>query len=330
MDDARHLAADRPAVSCAAPGGAARPAPAPAGSTRWQRRRSASPIKQRALADFQGQPARLLSSLRLFLGIFVVSLCAELIANDKPILARYKGELLMPVLVDYPESKFGGFLAVTDYKDPVIKDEIEANGWMLWPPIRYSYSSINKDYPRLKGAEGRCLGFPAPPPWATRAALLRGAARPAGALPGDRQPQLARHRRPGPRRRRARHLRLRLSVLFGLILTILVGDDRHHGRRRAGLFRRQGRSRLPALPGDLVVDPVALRADHHLVGAGAGVLDAARRAAAVPVDDAGRRGAGGVPARAQLRVHHGGARARACPTGRSCSSTCCRTRWWRR
>ena len=52
-------------------------------------------------------------------------LFAEFIANDKPIIARYKGELLFPVLVDYPESKFGGFLAVTDYKDPVILDEID-------------------------------------------------------------------------------------------------------------------------------------------------------------------------------------------------------------
>ena len=51
------------------------------------------------------------------------------------------------MLVDYPEAKFGGFLAVTDYRDPTIQDEIEANGWMIWPPIRYSYDTINKDYP---------------------------------------------------------------------------------------------------------------------------------------------------------------------------------------
>jgi microcin C transport system permease protein len=47
------------------------------------------------------------------------------------------------VLVDYPEEKFGGFLARTDYRDPFIQDEIEANGWMIWPPIRYSYTTVN-------------------------------------------------------------------------------------------------------------------------------------------------------------------------------------------
>ena len=61
----------------------------------------------------------------IFLALFVFSLFAEFIANDKPIVAYYKGELLFPVLVDYPESKFGGFLAVTDYKDTVILEEIE-------------------------------------------------------------------------------------------------------------------------------------------------------------------------------------------------------------
>ena len=63
-------------------------------------------------------------SLWIFLVLFVISLFAEFIANDKPIIARYKGETLFPILVDYPESKFGGFLALTDYRDPVILDEI--------------------------------------------------------------------------------------------------------------------------------------------------------------------------------------------------------------
>ena len=86
--------------------------------------------------------------------MFVFSLFAEFIANDKPIIAYYKGEVLFPVLIDYPESKFGGFLAVTDYKDQEILKEIESNGWAIWPPIGYSYHSINKDYPRVKNAAG--------------------------------------------------------------------------------------------------------------------------------------------------------------------------------
>ncbi len=153
--------------------------------------------------------------------IFILSLFAELIANDKPIVVRYKGEFLFPVVVDYPESKFGGFLAITDYKHPEILEEINSNGWMLWPPIRYSYGSINKDHPGVRNAEGRCLGFPAPPPWATRAQLCD--------APAD---QLARYHTLGNRNWLgtddqgrdvvARALYgLRISLLFGLVLTIL-------------------------------------------------------------------------------------------------------------
>ena len=64
-------------------------------------------------------------SFWIFLILFVLSLFAEFIANDRPILVDYKGELLTPVFVDYPESKFGGFLARTDYRDPFIQKEIE-------------------------------------------------------------------------------------------------------------------------------------------------------------------------------------------------------------
>ena len=118
------------------------------------------------------------------------------------------------------KSKFGGFLAITDYKDPVILDEINQNGWMLWPPIRYSYNSINRDYPRVKGPDGNCLGFPAPPPWATSAALC------------DATPdQLARFQALGNRnwlgtddQGRDVVARIiygfRISILFGLILTV--------------------------------------------------------------------------------------------------------------
>jgi microcin C transport system permease protein len=125
------------------------------------------------------------------------------------------------VLVDYPESKFGGFLAVTDYKDPVILDELEKNGWAIWPPIGYSYQSINKDYPRVKNAAGQCLGFPGPPPWSTSAGLCD--------APQD---QLARYHALGNRNwlgtdDQGRDVLARLiygfrvSVLFGLLLTIL-------------------------------------------------------------------------------------------------------------
>jgi microcin C transport system permease protein len=180
---------------------------------------SLSPLNRRRWRNFKAN-RRGYWSLLVFLVLFVFSLFAEFIANDKPILANYKGELLVPVLVDYPESKFGGFLAVTDYKDPLILDELSKNGWAIWPPIGYSYLSINRDYPRVKNATGQCLGFPGPPPWMARYDLCD--------APDD---QLERYQAIGNRnwlgtddQGRDVLARLiygfRISVLFGLLLTI--------------------------------------------------------------------------------------------------------------
>jgi microcin C transport system permease protein len=105
-----------------------------------------TPINQRRLQNFTANK-RGYWSLILFLILFFVTLFAELVANDRPIIASYKGEILVPVLVNYPEEKFGGFLAQTDYRDPVIAKEIEANGWAIWPPIRFSYRTHNLDLP---------------------------------------------------------------------------------------------------------------------------------------------------------------------------------------
>ena len=80
-----------------------------------------SPLNQRRWANFKAN-RRGYRSLWIFLVLFFLSMFAEFIANDRPVLAFYKGELLFPVLVDYPEEKFGGFYAITDYRDPVIQD----------------------------------------------------------------------------------------------------------------------------------------------------------------------------------------------------------------
>ena len=114
-----------------------------------------SPLNQRRWANFRAN-RRGYWSLWIFLVLFGLSLGSEFLANDRPVLGSYKGELLFPVLVDYPEEKFGGFYAVTDYRDPVIQDEIEANGWLIWPPIRYHYRSVNNEAPEA---------FPAKPSW---------------------------------------------------------------------------------------------------------------------------------------------------------------------
>ncbi|WP_292898600.1 ABC transporter permease [Nitratireductor sp.] len=111
-----------------------------------------SPINRRRWQNFCAN-RRGYWSLWIFLILFVLSLFAEFLANDKPVLAYYKGEVLFPVLVDYPEEKFGGFLAVTDYRDPIISEEIEANGWMVWPPIRYSYRTVNNEIPEAAPAK---------------------------------------------------------------------------------------------------------------------------------------------------------------------------------
>lgn len=178
-----------------------------------------SPINQRRLRNFNAN-RRGRISLYVFLAVFLLTLFAEFLANDKPILAVYKGEVLVPVLVNYPESKFGGFLAVTDYKDPEILEEIQKHGWALWPLIGYSYQSINKDFPRIKNAAGECLGFPAPAPWMTSRAYCE--------APPE---QLARFHAIGNRNwlgtdDQGRDVLARLiygfrvSVLFGLLLTI--------------------------------------------------------------------------------------------------------------
>ncbi|MGN6097793.1 MAG: ABC transporter permease [Bosea sp. (in: a-proteobacteria)] len=114
-----------------------------------------TPINRRRLNNFKAN-RRGWWSFWLFLTLFVLSLFAEFIANDRPLLVRYKGEWLFPVAVNYPEEKFGGFLATTDYRDPVIAKEIEANGFAVWPPIRYSYNTNNLDLP---------VPAPAPPTW---------------------------------------------------------------------------------------------------------------------------------------------------------------------
>ena len=86
-------------------------------------------------------------SLWIFLALFTISLFAEFIANDKPILVSYKGELYMPIFKAYPETAFGGiFETEADYRDPAVKGMIaDAGGWTLWPPIRFSYNTQNKN-----------------------------------------------------------------------------------------------------------------------------------------------------------------------------------------
>ena len=106
-----------------------------------------SPITQRRLAQFRAHK-RGCWSLWIFIGLLAVCLGAEFIANDKPILVSYNGALYMPTFNAYPETTFGGdFETETEYRDPFVADLINENGWMVWPPIRFSYDTINYNLP---------------------------------------------------------------------------------------------------------------------------------------------------------------------------------------
>ena len=106
-----------------------------------------SPLNQQRLLRFK-KNKRAVISLWLFSIIFVISLFAELVANDKPLLVDYEGKLYFPFLVSYPETAFGGdFETEADYRDPFVAELIEEKGWMLWPLIHFSYNTINYDLP---------------------------------------------------------------------------------------------------------------------------------------------------------------------------------------
>jgi microcin C transport system permease protein len=102
-----------------------------------------SPLNRRRWRNFK-RNRRGFWSLWIFLALFIGSLGAELIANDRPILVRHAGALYAPVFNEYIETEFGGqFETAADYRDPYVQELIEADGWILWPPVRYSYRTVN-------------------------------------------------------------------------------------------------------------------------------------------------------------------------------------------
>jgi len=120
------------------------PKPAPAKRAKFW----SSPINKRRWQNFKAN-RRGYWSMWFFLILFLVSLFAEFIANDKPLLVRFDGAFYAPVFVSYPETAFGGeFQTEADYRDPFVQELIqEKGGWMIWQPIRYSYNTINLNLP---------------------------------------------------------------------------------------------------------------------------------------------------------------------------------------
>ena len=111
------------------------------------------PLTRRRLENFKAN-RRGFWSLWIFLFMFFVSLFAELIANDRPVLIGFDGGLYAPFLFSYAETEFDGeFPTEADYTDPFVVELIEKKGWILWPLIRFRYDTNITD-----------LGVPAPSP----------------------------------------------------------------------------------------------------------------------------------------------------------------------
>ncbi len=121
------------------------------------RRLTLSPLNRRRWENFKSH-RRGYWSFWIFLVLFVLSLFAEVIANDKPLIVNYDGHYYFPVVFSYPETTFGGeFETAADYRDPFVQKQIaEKEGRIIWPPIRYSYGTHNIDLP---------TPAPSPPTW---------------------------------------------------------------------------------------------------------------------------------------------------------------------
>jgi len=106
-----------------------------------------TPMTRLRLAKFRAN-RRGFWSLWLFLLMFVITLFAELVANDRPLVIYHDGAWFFPVLQEYAETEFGGFFpSKANYHDPYVVALIEDQGWMIWPPVRFSFDTVNYDLP---------------------------------------------------------------------------------------------------------------------------------------------------------------------------------------
>ena len=236
-----------------------------------------SPINQRRLKVFLAN-RRGYWSLWLFGILFFLSLFAELIANDKPLIVSYSGHLHFPALrhmvgmPGIPETEFGGeFATEAEYRDEFVAELIREKGWMLWPPVRYSYRTINYELPSAAPS------FPTSENWFGTddqgrdvvARLIYG---------------------------------FRISVLFGLVLTffssiigIIAGAVQGYYGGKTDLF-------FSTVHGNLVGYAPTLPADHPGQFCRTEFLVAFADHAALQLDGIGRCGAGRISPRTEPRV----------------------------
>ena len=108
-----------------------------------------TPLNQRRLQNFR-KNRRGYWSMWIFVTLFLLTLFAEFLANDRPLVVKFGGDLLFPVLTDYAETHFGGeFETAADYRDPFVQDLIaEKDGWIIWPLFEFSFDTINYDLPQ--------------------------------------------------------------------------------------------------------------------------------------------------------------------------------------
>src|SRR6476619_4080524 len=173
-----------------------------------------SPLNRRRWLSFKAN-RRGYWAFWIFMVLFVISLFAEFIANDKPFYVRFDNKSFFPVFVTYPETAFGGeFETAADYRDPFLQKLIdEMGGFMLWPPIRYSYNTHNLDLP---------TPAPSPPTWMLTEAQCKSVVERKG-LSGCSDLEYNWLGTDDQGRDVAARLiyGFRISVLFGLILTIV-------------------------------------------------------------------------------------------------------------
>ncbi|MDC0038147.1 ABC transporter permease [Gammaproteobacteria bacterium] len=106
-----------------------------------------TPLTRRRLQRFRSN-RRGWWSLWIFVILFITTLLAEVIANDKPFVVYFKGEVYFPIVKAYPETTFGGdFLTEADYRNPYLSELIERDGWALWPIVRYHHRTVAWDLP---------------------------------------------------------------------------------------------------------------------------------------------------------------------------------------
>ena len=166
-----------------------------------------SPLSRRRLANFRRNRLGFWSFV-IFAALFGTSLFAEFIANDRPLVVSYKGEILFPVLIEYPDEKFGGFYARPNYRSAETRKEIADNGWAIWPPIPYAYDTI---------IDGLPTPSPSPPTWMLTEQQCQSVGKPCAAL--------EKHWLGTDNTTRDVLARIiygfRISVLFGLILALI-------------------------------------------------------------------------------------------------------------